>query len=473
MKNSTSKPNFLFINTDQQRLDSLGCYGCSVAQTPHIDRLAAEGVRFDQCHTAQPVCMPARASWFTGQYPSHNGCWANGVPLDPASDMIQTRLKAGGYHTALIGKIHLDNVWMRSTPHPNYGFDLLQECEGDPYCKDDYFQWLDEHGLYDDYLEQFKAGGHFERYVREIPIEFHQNTWLTNHVDDYLRARSEDGQPFFLSAGFFDPHHPFDPVEPYASRFKAGDMPPPISGDDEAAMTPHAREKRADFREICDDPARIGGTIAAFHAMVAHLDDAVGRIMDALRRHGVEENTVIIFTSDHGELLGDHGMLLKGPFFFDPSIRVPLIWKLPPSMACQGVDTGFTSSVDLAPTVAALAGVQGPVRTQGQTLFDHEGQLRPTPARRAALTEWRGENLHMGAGAPPTPAVRCLVTEDWKYVHYEGRDFGELYHRHEDPSEIRNRWADPQHQPVVQLLRGELLSFIIENEPLPPKTDQF
>lgn len=466
-------PNFLFINTDQQRLDSLGCYGCQVARTPNLDRLAAEGVRFDRCITPNPVCMPARASWFTGQYPSHHGCWQNGVPLDPASDMIHTRLKAAGYHTALIGKIHLDNIWMRRTPHPKYGFDLLLECEGDPYCKDEYFQWLEQHGLFASYMAQFKAGGHNERYVRDIPLEFHQNTWITNHVAEYFQARRTDGKPFFLSVGFFDPHHPFDPVEPYASQFRAEDMPAPITGDDEAAMTPYARERRKGYAAVCGDPKRVGGTIAAFHAMMAHLDDAVGRILVALRASGLQDSTVIVFTSDHGELLGDHGMLHKGPFFFDSSIRVPMIWSFPVAWNVRGVDTGFASGVDLAPTVAELAGIPGPHRMQGRPLFGRDGRLRPVPARDAALTEWRGERINEGVNAPSTPAVRCLVTDDWKFVHYQGKDFGELYDRRHDPCELRNLWADPARQGVVREMRERLLAFVLETEPLPPKTDLF
>ncbi len=470
---ANTAPNFLFINTDQQRVDSLGCYGSAVARTPCLDQLAAEGVRYDRCYTANPVCMPARASWFTGQYPSHHGCWQNGVPLDPASDMIQTRLNAAGYHTALIGKIHLDNIWLRKTKHPAYGFQQLTECEGDPYCKDEYFHWLERHGLYDSYMAQFKAGGHSERYIRDIPLEFHQNSWITNHVDEYFRARHDDGQPFFLSVGFFDPHHPFDPVEPYASMFDPAAMPAPVTGDCEERMTPYARERRRGYAKVCGDPARIGATIAATHAMVAHLDAAVGRILAALRAQGLEESTVIIFTSDHGELLGDHGMLHKGPFFFDGSIRVPMIWKFPDAWNLRGLDHGFASAVDIAPTVAELAGVQGPLRMQGRPLVHRDRCLRPVAARTAALTEWRGERLNEGANAPPDPAIRCLVTDDWKFVHYEGKDFGELYDLRNDPCELRNLWGEHEQQPVVHEMRERLLSFILGSEPLPRKLDLF
>ena len=465
--------NFLFINTDQQRWDTLGCYGSTAARTPNIDRLAADGVRFDRCYTANPVCMPARASWFTGRYPSHHGVWNNGVRLDPAADMIHVHLKQAGYHAALIGKIHLDNIWKRSSPHPKYGFDLLIECEGDPYCRDEYFRWLERHGLYESYMAQFKAGGHMERYVRDIPLEFHMNTWIADHVEWYFQERCSDGRPFFLSVGFFDPHHPFDPVEPYASMFDPADMPQPVSGDEEEAMTPYARERRKACERVCGNPARIAATVAAYHAKVAHVDAAVGRILVALESCGLESRTVVIFTSDHGELLGDHGMLHKGPFFFEGAIRVPMIWRLPPSFQARGVHDGFVSTVDVAPTVAALAGVGGPALMQGMSLFDEQGRLRDKWSRDAALTEWRGEAVNQGAGAAPYPAVRCLTTAHWKYVHYEEKDFGELYDRRADPHETQNLWGKPAYRDVVREMRERLLAFILNNEPLPAKTDIF
>jgi len=465
--------NFLFINTDQQRWDSLGCYGSPVARTPNIDRLASEGMKFDRCYTAHPVCMPARASWFTGQYPSHNGCWQNGVPLDPASDMIHKRLKDAGYHTALIGKIHLDNIWMRSTPHPKYGFDQLTECEGDPYCKDEYFQWLDKHGLYDYYMEQFKAGGHTERYIRDIPEKMHQNNWIAGHVEEYFRARKADGKPFFLSVGFFDPHHPFDPCEPYASMFDPDEMPLPLSGDDEAAMTPLAKEKRKQNAAVCGNPDKIRRTIAGYHATIAHVDAMVGRIMKELRASSLEDDTVVIFTSDHGELLGDHGMIHKGPFFFDCSIHVPLIWRFPPAYNVRGIDDGFASSVDFAATVAELAEITGPTLMQGRPLFSREGRPRPMPARDGALTEWRGSALNQGPEAPPTPSIKSFVTDRWKYVHYEGEQYGELYDLANDPQELHNLWGKEESRGKIIEMRERLMSFVIASEPLPPRTDIF
>ena len=347
------------------------------------------------------------------------------------------------------------------------------ECEGDPYCKDDYFRWLEEHGLYEAYMAQFKAGGHIDRYVRDIPHDFHMNTWIADHATKYFQARKADRKPFFLSVGFFDPHHPFDPIEPYASAFDAAQMPSPIGGDDETAMTPYALERRKSYGRVCGDPARIGATIAAYHAKVACVDSAVGRILRELEACGLADVTAVIFTSDHGELLGDHGMLHKGPFFYEGAIRVPLIWRFPKAWNVRGIDAGFASSVDLSPTIAALAGIEAPRLAQGRPLFDRNGGLRPLPARKAALTEWRGEAVNQGAGSPPKPAVRCLTTADWKYVHYEGKDFGELYDLRNDPLETSNLWDKAEYRSTKRELRDQLLRFILEHEPLPRKTDIF
>ncbi len=470
-----NRPNIVFINTDQQRYDTLGCTGCAVAKTPNIDRLAEEGVRFDSCYTTHPVCMPARASWFTGQYPRQNGCWQNGVPLDPNADMIHTRLKQAGYHTGLIGKIHLDNVWARTEAHPNYGFDVLRECEGDPFCKDEYFHWLDAQDLYDDYMAQFKAGGHIEGYVRRLPEEKHMNNWIADLSAEYMRDRSRDGQPFFLSVGFFDPHHPFDPVEPYASMFDADDMPMPVYEEgEEQGMTPFAQARFKPEFNLSSDPAHIRRTIAAYHATITHVDAMVGRVMKGLQDAGLEENTIVIYTSDHGEMLGDHGILHKGPLFYEGATRVPLIWRFPKNSGVRGVDSGFASHVDFAPTVAALTGVEGPHLMQGRPLFDRELNRRPEGTPSAALTEWRERPFQSDE---PYHIARCLRTERWKYVYHDSEGAaepcGELYDLENDPNEHHNLWADPGHADVVRDMQDRLLNFIMETDPTPPRTDIF
>ncbi len=466
-----SQPSFVFINTDQQRWDTLGCYGSDVARTPNLDQLAAEGVRFTRCYTTNPVCMPARASWFTGQYPSHHGVWQNGVPLSQRADLIQHRLKDAGYHTGLIGKIHLDNVWLRHEPHPSYGFDVLHECEGDPYCRDEYFLWLEAQGKYDGYMAQFKAEGHCRGYTRDLPEHLHMNTWIVDHTGDYLAARAADRQPFFLSVGFFDPHHPFDPCEPYAGMFKPADMPMPIYHESEAeGMLPHARAKREKEAGHNRDPEAIRGTIAAYHATISHVDHCVGRIMALLRQHDLEQNTVVVFTSDHGELLGDHGLLHKGAFFYDCSIRVPLIWRFPKRFGIRGVDDGLTSHVDFAATVATLAGIHGPACQQGQPLFDRDLKCRPIPAPEAVVTEWRERRL---GSTEPFQAIKALTTRDWKYVYHHDQSFGELYDLHNDPHELCNLWASPAHMERRKHLHEQLLAWLVEHEPCPTRTDIF
>lgn len=466
------QPNFVFINTDQQRWDTLGCYGNEHIDTPNIDRLAEEGYRFERCYTTHPKCMPARASFFTGQYTSHHGGWQNGVPLNKHADMIQTHLKEAGYHTALIGKMHLDNVWLREEPHPPYGFDLIQECEGDPYCKDDYFRWLEEKGLYEDYMEQFKEGGHKKGYTRDIPEDLHMNSWIVSHVEDYFEDRSSDHKPFFLSVGFFDPHHPFDPCEPYASMYDPDDMPMPTwSEREKERMTPIARNKREGDEDLCTDPDEIKNTIAAYYGTISHVDQCVGEIMDALKEAGLEDNTVIVFTSDHGELLGDHGMLHKGTFFYECSVRVPLIYRFPQNLNIQGTEEKAVSHIDFVPTVSELAGIDGPKLAQGQALFGGEESINPLPARGNAMVESRDKSPQ--DEGPFDNVAKCLITDRWKYVYYHGEDFGELYDLQEDPDELNNLWADSEYREKREEMRTALFHHIIDSEPTPMRTDIF
>jgi arylsulfatase len=188
--------------------------------------------------------------------------------------------------------------------------------------------------------------------------------------------------------------------------------------------------------------------------------------MAALRDSGLAENTVVIFTSDHGEMLGDHGILWKGPLFYDGAVRVPLIYRFPAHIGLTGVREGFASHIDLAPTVAALTGVPGPHLAQGQPLFSAE--LEPQPTRAAALVEWREQRFQSD---DPFTVARCFVTDEWKYVHYHDRPFGELYDRKNDPNEFTNLWADRPE--VVSDMKERLLAFVIDSEPCPPRLDIF
>ena len=465
--------NFLFFNTDQQRYDTLGCNGSAVAKTPNIDRLAQDGVRFARCYTTHPVCMPARASYFTGQYPSHHGVWQNGVPLNPQADTLQNRLKRAGYHTALIGKMHLECLWMRDERHPSYGLDTFLEGNGDPYYKDDYFQWLEGKGLYDSYKEEFDRMGHMAGYTRHIDEQNHLNSWIAGHAEDYLKQRAADARSFFLSVGFFDPHHPFDACEPYASMFEPEQMPMPIFKEGAIqSKTPLARQAFKDKSDHCLDPQRMKKTIAAYHATGTHIDATVGRVVDCLRENGLEDNTVIVFTSDHGEMLGDHGILHKGPLFFEGAVRVPLVYRFPERFGLRGTDTGFVSHIDFAPTIAALAGVQGPRLAQGRALFDQAGTLRPLPARDAALVEWRWRDRPVESEETNLTA-RCLVTDRWKFVYYHNRDYGELYNLKNDPCEFDNLWERNDVRSVRDELQRRLWEFIIDSEPCPTRTNDF
>lgn len=300
------------------------------------------------------------------------------------------------------------------------------------------------------------------------------NNWITGHVEKYLNRRRSDQKPFFLSVGFFDPHHPFDPCEPYASMYAKEDMPMPrFSEAEEDGMPPHTREKRHNEKDFCTDPDKIRQTIAAYYATISHVDDCVGRVLQALRACGLEDNTVIIFTSDHGELLGDHGMIHKGAFFYENSVKVPLIWRFPQN---HNGDIGrqiddFVSHIDFAPTVCKLAGIKCPDNCQGRALFGEDRRYQTDNCRDYALVEWR--NRHWEKTDEEFFTAKCLVTDSWKLVCYPGREFGELYDLENDPDEFVNLWQSPEHLERKMALLEKLVAVMSDIEICPKRVDCF
>ncbi len=430
--------NVLFITTDQQRFDSLGCNGSAVAKTPHLDELAAEGCCFKNHFVANPVCSPSRGSIWTGEYPSRHGLWANGGTLPTDLPTIPQTFNAHGFQTAHFGKLHLVPILNRVDPHPHYGFQVCEVAEGDQQYPphDAYFNWLRQRApmAFAEYLEELYTQGQTKGYTSKLPEELHLSTWLTQRTRHWLEAERNPEQPFFLSVGFFDPHHAFNPVEPYASAFKEADLPMPP--DDPAffeGKPPHYRKRSDILSHHTRDPQKMGATQRAYHAMVHHVDACIGQLLQTLDQLGLRETTTVVFTSDHGELLGDHGMLWKGPFLLDSLLRVPLIIRSP-GLAPKDV-TELTSAVDFYSTLPALAGLSIADPRQGLPMLNAAGETFPTGHHEEIYAEWDEP------GNGPTRTVRCLRNQNYKLILYPGREVGEFYDLQADPGEIRNLYG--------------------------------
>ena len=478
-----SQPNILCFVTDQHRADHLGCYGNRQIRTPNIDRLAGEGVTFTQSYVANPVCMPNRATWFTGKYPSAHGLTENGYTLDPCAAVLPRTLSDNGYQTASIGKVHLAPFMMTrelaerecelyesqqywneggELPDSYYGFDEVCLVDGHgPYILGDYKRWLDsEHpGAY---AKLQKSGalvpptGARDCWKASIPEELHYNTFIADRTIDFLRRR-DTSRPFFTWCSFPDPHHPFSPPRPYCDMYSPEEIEfAPARREGELADLPDYFEEsyrgRIGTGGLHGDPSRITDEDyreihALTYGMISMVDAQVGRVVSALEEMSLLEDTIIVFMSDHADLMGDHWLINKGPYLFRGLVRVPTIWRMPKGLGGGRECSGLVSAVDFCPTVLNLAGVPASEGMQGKS---YEGILSGAAeqTRDSVLIEYDESYI--------SDRLRQLRTRDWAITAHLERHDGLLFDLKNDPDELHNLWDDPGAQGAKSGLLAEL-----------------
>ncbi len=367
-KSMSSKPNILFIMTDQQRFDALGCMGNKVLKTPNLDMLASQGVIFDAAYTPCPVCAPARAAIFSGQYP--NGCGVNGnwVPFNGHEILITDQLKANGYTTGGVGKLHF-------VPHvKSFGFDFkeLHDAPYSVYADDDkysaYIKMLakkygrekaDEfvrmfdvdESSYHTNLKQFILGRNF------IPEKDHMVTWTVEQSVRFLKERDRS-KPFFLYTGFFGPHHPWLAPERWNNMYKPEDIDIPeleaLLADKTVLKALRGKAIDANRKLFTKDDYK--QIVASYYGQVSMIDHYLGKLFDELKQQGLWDNTIIVFTADHGDHNGHFGMFFKCTML-ESSARVPLIIKPAGKSHMKRVEVPV-STVDLYGTILDAAGVR-------------------------------------------------------------------------------------------------------------------
>jgi arylsulfatase A-like enzyme len=526
--------NFLLIMTDQHRADHLSCYGNAILTTPHLDRIAADGLRFGRFYVANPVCMPNRATLMTGRLPSNHGVRHNGISLYPRANTFVHLLRNAGYRTALVGKSHLQNMGIRAAvlhkappawpvhgtldrrfaeptirddslrtdiellarwrdegeveiPRPYYGFDdvILTISHGD-FVRGHYQSWLAARHPAPDSLHGEKNALppgrplHISQAWRtSVPEELYPTTYITEQTVQYLERYAASGAPapFFLCCSFPDPHHPFVPPGRYFDLYNPDDMPlPPAWGNTHDRTPPHmqtlvkelgtpdaVRHTPAAFAVTAEEARQ---ALALTYGMIHLIDDGVGRILDALERLGLAHHTVVLFTSDHGDLMGDHQLMLKGPYHFQGLVRVPLLLKVP-GRTTGTVTQALACTIDLAQTILHLAALEPYHGMQGHSLVPLLDDPNAT-VREHVLIEDDGQRPLKGTNRPIR--LRTLLTPEWRLTYYDGFEFGELYHLAEDPLEHRNLWQVPETQAVKAALSERLLRTIIDQQdrsPLP------
>jgi arylsulfatase A-like enzyme len=519
--NGKRRRNILLITTDQMRYDSLQCNGGKVARTPVANKLAEEGINYRRANNQNVVCMPARSSMITGQYVRTHGVYANGVPLPEDAPSIAGHLHEHGYRTALIGKAHfqpaldLGGRWIENrmahenSTGPYRGFDYMELAMHGPQPMWHYGKWLAENhpayvsGFYQLFTSKGlndEPGGDTgapEVKFNALPREYYHTDWVGERTSRWLDTLGAD-DPFFLWMSFPDPHHPWDPPEGELHRvnWRDLDLPDGHPGSVEKCEQILAQKPehwlayyQGRFRNVEGGPVRfvpklmthdqVREVSAMTHIQNELIDEACGRVIKRIEERGWGDNTDVFFTTDHGELQGDFGLLFKGPYHCDALMRIPMIWR-PATLAhvAPSEVPDPVGQVDLAPTFCEIAGVPVPDWVQGRAL-----PKTPGGGHQRMITEWDsqfpGYGMHLRTiyrdgftctvyerstrepigltpDLVPLPKFRMPETD----VFYEGTE-GELYKHEDDPHQWYNLWNDPKYAAI----RSDLIEDLYANLP--------
>ena len=456
-----TRPNILFILTDQQRGDCLGIEGHSVLQTPNLDWLARSGTHFRRGYSECPSCIPARRTLMSGQAPAANGMvgYKGGVQWNPAHTLAGELAKAG-YQTEMVGKLHLYPARKR------YGFDHIQLAESTRGANNDYTDWLMEGGAvpleggasHAGVAHGVSANGWVGR-PHYLPEQRTHTFWCATQAMDFLRKR-DPSAPFCLNVSFIDPHPPLTPPQFYYDRYITQDLPMPVIGD--WAPPFDGPEKGLDINAsiLCLDEDAMRCARAAYYGMINHIDDQVGRLVNFMSDTGILNNTFILFTSDHGEMLGDHNMFRK-TFAYEASARVPFFARAPSAWRYpQEVTTHAAVGLqDIMPTFLEAADIQIPETVTGSSLL---------PLMRGEEAGWR-EVLHGEHSGcyRYEDGMHYLTDGHTKYVWYSQTGQEHLFNLDQDPNELhdialetdRDAQLAPWRTRLIQALRDRQEGF--------------
>ncbi|HET7559552.1 MAG TPA: sulfatase-like hydrolase/transferase [Limnochordia bacterium] len=420
-------PNVLVLMVDQMRADAMGCAGSTTVRTPELDELAARGVRFRNAYTPVPVCIAARHSLLTGLNCSVHGRHALNVPdPEPQLATLPQLLGLAGYTTHAIGKMHFRPV------RRHFGFQRLQLMEEIPdYRQDDeYLQYLQAHGYgHVRWVHGVRSILYQLPQVSVLPEAHHGSTWVADRTIDFLAQNRN--RPFFCFSSWIAPHPPWNAPEPYASLYDPEAMPASLGAGRDPATLPGCMRGNAQARAGLDE-ARLRRVKSLYYGNISLIDKGVGRILRALDALGLAENTLVIFTADHGEMLGDHGVMGKH-LPYGGSARIPCLVRLPGRTEAGRVCDDPVSLHDIMPTVLNLAGITypGDQALAGADLLAKPGGGLAEPRERLVVEYGRG-------------ARRWLMLREgpWRYTRYLADGWEELYHLERDPGELHNLLLD-------------------------------
>ena len=479
----SKQPNFILFMTDQHRADYLGCTGHPVLKTPHIDAIAKSGTIWNRFYVTSPVCMPNRASFMTCRMPSSHGVRCNGIPLDRRNVTFVELLREAGYKTALIGKSHLQpfsgkpatlarpktrdgfhraggalseavrhdqETYLSEHPDqttfdtnlPFYGFDHVELVtrHGDR-CLGHYRNWVLERepnidalvGAENQLLHDYVCP---QAIRTAVPEELYSTAYIAERAEAWLSEQAQDDQPYFLMVSFPDPHHPFNPPGRYWDMYNPADMATP------AAFTANEWEPPTHVAGVLSQREQGRANLKAMGAigtnereareaqaltcgMISMIDTAIGRV----RAVPGAKDAVTIFTTDHGDHLGDHRMLFKGTAAYEELTRVPFVWSDPENKGPQETEA-IAQTHDIGVTILERARIEPAIGMQGRSLFG--------ATRDFAFIQYDHQSTDPGLGCPPR--VHTIRTDRWRLSIFDGIQQGELYDLENDPNEFVNLW---------------------------------
>lgn len=492
-----TKPNVLWICTDQQRWDTLSFLGHAGAQTPNIDRLAAEGTAFDRAYCQSPICTPSRASFLSGKYPIAHRVQRNGNEGFPDDIALVPRLfRDAGYRTGLIGKLHLSraNGVVEKRPADDGYDEFYWSHHPDP-------DWAEGH----DYHDWLRARGVDARAIYDpsrtigpgVDAEVHQTTWAGGQAKGFVRRHA--GRPWFLSINLFDPHPPFDPPASYLARFDRAEMPGPVFApsdldhqkrlfevDQQARVAVDPRRGDPNSEMYAPPAPRPAGANhdtppetydgklvrACYHAMIALIDDMVGELVAVLDETGQRQDTVVLFMSDHGELLGDHGLIYKGARFYEGLVRVPMVFSWPGHVREGVVSEALVELVDLPQTLLEAAGLPADEGMQGKSLWPLLTGAVPAGFHKPyVLCEYFDA---LGLPGPRHTRASMYFDGRYKLSVYHNHGTGELYDLKGDPSEFRDLWGEEGARELRCALTARAFDALMRvSEPGPRRTGSY
>jgi uncharacterized sulfatase len=505
----TDRPmNILLITSDQQRWDTLGIYNPHI-RTPNLDALARAGIAYDRAYTPNPTCTPARVSILTGEFPSRHGCYTIGTSLPEEYPTIPQQLHEAGYFTGLIGKAHFQRCSNAPTDAPGtmesppkiFDLDFFADWTG-PYYGFEYAKLAIAHGT-----QRETASMHYGQWLRDqgvdpecyfggrsyddfgtwdLPEEYHYTTWTAEETITALDQAGRQNKPFFLWSSFQDPHNPCFVPEPWASMYDPDEMPkyslregefadkPPFyQGSQQGGPLGHPEldgEKNwYCFRGLPQmDEEKTRKLTAIYYGMVSMMDHHIGRIIEALKQRGLWDHTIVIFTTDHGDYLGNHGLWWKGLPTYEDAQRLPFLVRHPNVKTPGAHSSAFQNLVDIGPSILAAGGVAPRAGLQGadQTpaWIDAAAQVRDWTMVEYRPTESAFMQKTFLHDIPGTATEGKEGTHCFKIVLYHDLNYGELYDLSVDPEQYRNLWDDPAYQEVRVGLMRKFISAEMEKD---------